>query len=321
MTTGDQAFLKKEVRGRWPEMTYAGALSFLRRRYSRELDNIDVAVTGIPSDTSVTFRPGCRLGPQAIRAASVQLAELKAFPFGFDPFEYLAVVDYGDCFIDPGYPGQLIDTIENHISSIIEKDVFSISLGGDHFTTYPNLKAHAKKHGPLALLQFDAHCDTWADEGDRLDHGTMFERGVREGIIDVDHSIQVGLRTMNDGDHGFEILTSPWVHRNGIDATVESIINRVKDKKVYMSVDIDVLDPAFAPGTGTPVCGGLASWQLLEIIRELDVIDVVGMDVVEVSPPFDHAEITAIAAATVVHDFIATLARRKGAKNTPYGKP
>ena len=322
MTTerGDQAFRTGELSGRWPEMTYGGALSFLRRRYSRELEGVDVAVSGVPYDAAVTFRPGCRLGPQAIRAASVQLAELKAFPFGFDPFEHLAVVDYGDCFLDPHHPETVQGAIEAHADSILASSTRMLTFGGDHFVAYPLIKAHATRFGPVALLQFDAHCDTWPDDGKTIDHGTMFARAAAEGVIDVAKSTQVGLRTYNDSDHGFEILTSPWVHRNGIDATLDVIRERAGDIPLYISFDVDGLDPAFAPGTGTPVSGGLASWQALELIRGLGDCNLIGMDVVEVSPPFDHAEITAIAAATVAHDWLCLLAEKKGAGRRPVGR-
>lgn len=322
MTTksGDQAFRNDELYGRWPEMSYGGALSFLRRRYSRELEGVDVAVSGVPYDAAVTFRPGCRLGPQAIRAASVELAELKAFPFGFDPFDHLAVVDYGDCFLDPHHPETVPAAIEAHADAILASDTKMLTFGGDHFVAYPLIKAHAKRFGPVALLQFDAHCDTWPDDGKRLDHGTMFARAATEGVIDVAKSTQVGLRTYNDDDHGFEILTSPWVHRNGIDAALDVIRERAGDAPLYISFDVDGLDPAFAPGTGTPVSGGLASWQALELIRGLGDHNLIGMDVVEVSPPFDHAEITAIAAATVAHDWLCLLAEKKGAGRRPVGR-
>ncbi len=316
----DHAFRATSNLGRSTEMTYGGALSFLRRRYTRDLAGVDVAVTGVPYDASVTYRPGCRLGPQAIRAASVQLAELKAFPFGFDPFETLAVVDYGDCFIDPHHPATVPQSIEDHAAEIIASGAKLLSLGGDHFVAYPLLKAHAAKYGPVALLQVDAHCDTWEDDEGRLDHGTMFARGVAEGIIDVERSIQVGLRTYNYSAHGFEILTAPWVHRNGIDATLDAIRSRIGDAPCYMSFDIDGLDPAFAPGTGTPVPGGMASWQALELVRGLGSLDLIGMDIVEVSPPFDHAEITALAAAHIAHDWLCLLAEKKGAIRAPVGR-
>ena len=306
----DQAWRKEEVAGSAYELTYAGTLSFLRRRYSRDLDGIDIAVSGIPFDSAVTNRPGTRLGPRGVRAASTQLAELNSFPFGFDPFDTLRVVDYGDCAVDPHTPMSVPDTIERHARSILETDTAMLTIGGDHFVAYPLIKAHATKHGPVALLQFDAHCDTWASSGP-LDHGTMFLSAVNEGLIDVDHSIQVGLRTHNDIDVGMQVLNAPWFHRNGIDATLEAIHARVGDRPVYLSFDIDVLDPAFAPGTGTPVSGGLATWQALELIRGLGALNMVGMDLVEVSPPFDHAEITSLAAATVAYDWLCVMAQRR----------
>lgn len=318
--TGDQAFLKDDPLGRWPELTHAGALSFLRRKYSRDLKGIDVAVSGIPYDGAVTYRSGARLGPRAIRAASVQLAELKAFPFGFDPFATLAVADMGDCFVDPHYPEDVIPTIEAHIAKILAAGVSPLSLGGDHFVTYPILRAMAKHHGPVALLHFDAHPDTWPDDGKRLDHGSMFLRAKNEGLLKVEHSMQVGIRTYNDSDFGFDILTAPWIHRNGVDAAIDAIVQRVGDAKVYLTFDIDCLDPAFAPGTGTPVAGGLSSAQALDIVRGLGALNFVGMDVVEVAPAYDVSEITAIAAATLAHDYLCLLAEKKGAKRKPVGR-
>ena len=318
--SGDQAFRSERNLGREAEMTYGGALSFLRRRYTRDLSGADVAVMGVPFDNAVTYRPGCRLGPRAIRAASVQLAELNAFPFGFDPFETLAVVDTGDCFLDPHSPETIAPAIEDAARTIIDTGAKLLSFGGDHFVAYPLLRAHAAKHGPVALIQFDAHCDTWPDDPARTDHGTMFARAAKEGIVDVEHSIQIGLRTQNDRDHGFEILTAPWVHRNGIDAVIEKTLERVGDRPAYLSFDIDGLYPAFAPGTGTPVPGGLASWQALEFVRALKPLNLIGMDLVEVSPPYDHAEITALAAAHVAHDWLCVLAEQKGAMRNTVGR-
>ncbi len=317
---GDQAFRAEGLNENWHEMTYGGALSFLRRKYTRDLAGVDVVVSGIPYDCAVTYRPGCRLGPRAIRQASVQLAELKAFPFGFDLSETLNVIDYGDCHIDPHHPETVPGTIVDHADHILASGAKMLSFGGDHFVAYPLIKAHAKVHGPITLVQFDAHCDTWEDEKNRLDHGSMFARAAQEGVIDVSRSTQVGLRTFNDSDHGFEILTAPWIHRNGIEATLEIIKARAGDTSVYISFDIDGLDPAFAPGTGTPVCGGLSSWQALELIRGLGDLNLVGMDVVEVSPAYDHAEITAIAAATIAHDWLCLLAVKKGAKINVVGR-
>lgn len=320
MTKGDQAFRKPDNKGRWPEMTYGGALSFLRRRYDRDLSGVDVAVMGVPFDSAVTHRSGCRLGPQAIRAASVQLAELLAFPWGFDPFETLSVVDYGDVYLDPHHPETIASSIEAQASEIIASGAKVLSLGGDHSIAYPLLRAHAQTHGPVALIQFDAHCDTWEDDGTRMDHGTMFARAVSEGVVDVSKSTQVGLRTYNDSDHGFEILTSPWIHRNGIDAAIEIACERAGDAPVYVSFDVDGMDPAYAPGTGTPVPGGLASWQALEFVRGLKGLNLIGMDVVEVSPAYDTSEVTALAAAHVAHDWLCVLAEAAGAKSAPVGR-
>lgn len=317
---GDQAFRKTGILGRQPEMTYGGALSFLRRRYTRDLAGADVAVSGVPYDGAVTYRPGARLGPRAIRAASVQLAELKAFPFGFDPFDTLAVVDYGDCFVDPHHPETVVGAVESHIAGLLSAGVLPLTLGGDHFVAYPILRAVAAHLGPVALLHFDAHPDTWDDDGQRLDHGSMFLRAKAEGLIDVERSCQVGIRTHNDSDHGFEVLTAPWIHRNGTDAAIAAIRERIGTGKVYLTFDIDCLDPAFAPGTGTPVPGGLTSAQALEIVRGLAGLDLVGADVVEVSPPYDISEITAIAAATVAHDILCLWAMAKGALGKPLGR-
>ena len=306
----DQAWRAEQNKGRAFEMTYGGALSFLRRRYSRELASVDIAVSGIPFDSATTYRPGCRLGPRAIRAASVQLAELRAFPSGIDPFDWLSVVDYGDCFLNPHDPASIEGAMLTHARTILDSGARMLTLGGDHFISYPLLKAHAERYGPLALLQFDAHGDTWESAGP-LDHGTMFRRAIQEGLIDVERSLRVGIRTQDDADFGLLTLSSAWVHRQGIDAALDAIRHRIGQAPCYLTFDIDVLDPAFAPGTGTPVSGGLASWQALELIRGLDALTFVGMDLVEVNPAYDSAEITAIVAATLAHDWIALLAQQK----------
>tara|TARA_R110002124_G_scaffold48148_22_gene142500 strand:+ start:3087 stop:4061 length:975 start_codon:yes stop_codon:yes gene_type:complete len=318
---GDFAFRSDTTMGMTHEMTYGGALSFLRRKYTRDLAGVDVAISGVPYDCAVTYRSGCRLGPRAIRQASVQLAELDAFPFGFSLYDNLSIADWGDCHLDPHHPETIAQTIQDHAAAILATDTKMVTLGGDHFIAYPLIKAHAEKHGPITLIQFDAHCDTWDDgDGSGIDHGTMFGRAAAEGIIDVSKSTQIGLRTYNDTDAGFEILTAPWVHRNGIDAALEIIKERAGDSPVYISWDVDGFDPAFAPGTGTPVVGGLATWQGLELMRGLGDLNLVGLDVVEVSPAYDVSEITAIAAATVAHDFLCLLAQKKGAKGKPIGR-
>ena len=306
----DNAFLGP-LRGGSLEVAYAGALSFMRRRYSRDLAGVDVAVWGIPLDTAVSNRPGARFGPQAIRRASAILCGDPQYPFAADRCARLTVVDYGDCAFDYGRHAEIPGTIEAQASAILEQGAHLISLGGDHFVTWPLLKAHAARHGPLALVQFDAHQDTWDDDGERLDHGTFVARAVRAGLIDPARSIQVGIRTHAPQDCGIEILDGYAVQEAAVPATMARILARVGDRPAYLTVDIDCLDPAYAPGTGTPVAGGLTSAQALMILRGLGGIDWRGMDVVEVAPAYDHSDITAIAAAAFVQHYLGLLDRKR----------
>lgn len=311
---GDHAILRDKLHGTTPEPTYAGALSFMRRKYTRDLDGVDVVVSGVPLDTATTNRPGARLGPRAIRAASTIMAWERPYGMPFDPFDKLAVIDYGDCFFDFGRPQQVPDAIEKHATEIISQGPALLSLGGDHFVSYPLLKAHAEKHGaPLSLIHFDAHSDTWADEDDRIDHGTMFYHAAKQGIVDPASSVQIGLRTTNQDTMGFNILDATWVHSNGTAAVIERVREIVGEKPAYLTFDIDCLDPSYAPGTGTPVCGGLTSHQALEILRGLAGVNVVGMDVVEVAPAYDVGEITALAAASLAMEMLYLYACRPGA--------
>src|SRR5207249_5638181 len=189
-TPGDHAFTAESPYGTVAEPTYSGALSFMRRRYTRDLKGVDVAVTGVPLDLATSNRPGARFGPAAIRKASAQLAWGLPWPWNFSPFDRLAVVDYGDCYFDSGRPEQIPQAIEAHARTILDTGVFMLSLGGDHFISLPLLRAHARAFGPLALVHFDAHSDTWRDEAGRIDHGTMFFHAVQEGLVDPRRSVQ-----------------------------------------------------------------------------------------------------------------------------------
>ncbi len=309
--SGDHAIHRTGHRGYEPEATYGGVLSFMRRRYTRELDGVDVAVTGIPLDLATTFRPGARLGPAAVRAATVQLNE-KIHPWGFGPCDHLSIVDYGDCALEHHRPATIVPSIVAHARAVIERGTTLLSLGGDHFITWPLLRAHAATHGPLSLIHFDAHCDTWADDApDSLNHGTMFYKAVREGLIDPKRSVQVGIRTWNDDFMGLTVLGADWVHGHGTKATAERVLDIVGRAPAYLTFDIDCLDPAFAPGTGTPVPGGLSSAQALDVLRRLVPANLVGMDVVEVAPAYDHADITAIAAAHIAAEMLCVLAAQR----------
>ena len=306
----DNAFLGP-LKGGSEEPTYGGALSFMRRRYSRDLAGVDAVVWGIPFDGSVSNRPGARFGPQAIRRASAIFDGDPQYPFGFDPFAVLGVVDYGDCAFDTGTYTEIPQRIEDEAASILASGTHLFSLGGDHFVTYPLLKAHAAKHGPLALIQFDAHQDTWPAKGDGINHGTFVGQAVRDGLIDPQHSIQIGIRTHAPDDCGIEMIMGDAIDRLGVEGVARRIVERVGDAKAYMTFDIDCLDPAFAPGTGTPVSGGLSSREALAILRALGGLDLVGGDIVEVSPPYDHADITAIAGATVAMMYLGLLAEKR----------
>lgn len=311
---GDGAFRRQGNMGTIIENTYSGALSFMRRTYTRDLTDVDVVVSGVPLDLATTFRSGARLGPAAVRAASVQLAELNLFPWGFDPFDDLSVIDYGDCWFDAHRPWTIRESIVQHARDIIQNsNAKMLTFGGDHYITYPLLQAHAEKYGkPLTLLHFDAHCDTWPDdEEDTLNHGTMFYKAVKNGLIDPKTSVQVGIRTWNSDFMGMNMLFAPWVHEHGTAATVQRIYDIVGNNPVYLTFDIDVLDPAFAPGTGTPVPGGLSSHMALSMIRALGDLNIVGMDVVEVAPAYDHSEITALAAAHVAADMLCLMRNKK----------
>ncbi len=309
----DYAITRDSLYGTTPEPTYAGVTSFMRRKYTKDLTGVDVAVTGIPLDTATTNRPGARLGPRAIRSASSIMAWEKPYGMEFDPFDKLAVADVGDCMFDFGRPEKVPDEIEAHVWNIINDGPGLLSLGGDHFVAYPILKAYARKFGaPLSLLHFDAHSDTWADTNDRIDHGTMFYWAARYGIVDPSTSVQIGLRTTNPDTLGFNVLDAPWVHEHGIAAVVETARKTVGDGPVYVTFDIDCLDPSFAPGTGTPVCGGLSSHQAIAILRGLKGINIVGMDVVEVAPSYDVGEITALAACHLAMEMLYLYACRPG---------
>jgi agmatinase len=307
----DHAFRSATLKGGADDPTYAGALSFMRRRFSRDLTGVDLAVLGVPLDITVTNRPGARFGPQAIRRASAIFDGDPQYPFGIDIFGDLAAVDCGDVALDLHNPLTIPEAVEAEARNILEADVHLFALGGDHFITWPLLKAHARKHGPLALVQFDAHQDTWADDGSKLSHGSFVARAVREGIVNPERSIQIGVRTQAPEDCGIAILPAYDVHRLSPDGVATRIRERVGPMPVYLSFDIDCLDPAFAPGTGTPVAGGLSSAQALMMLAGLREIDFVGGDVVEVSPPYDHADITAIAAATVAQHYIGLLALKR----------
>ncbi|MEE9922624.1 MAG: agmatinase [Brucella anthropi] len=309
--TIDHAITARSLTSAATDPTHAGVLSFMRRMYTKSLKGADAVVWGIPFDAAVSNRPGARFGPQAIRRASAIFDNDPQYPFERDLFENLSVIDYGDCLLDYGNHTKTPATIEREATKILKSDAFLLTLGGDHFITWPLLKAHAAKYGPLALVQFDAHQDTWFGDGKRIDHGSFVARAVRDGIIDPAHSIQIGIRTHAPEDCGIKIIYGHEVEDMPAAAIADEILKRTDGRKTYLTFDIDCLDPAFAPGTGTPVAGGPSSAKMLSILRKLTALDFVGADVVEVAPAYDHADITAIAGATIAMYYLGLLAEKK----------
>ena len=283
----------------------------MRRKYTKNVEGADIVIWGIPFDGSVSNRPGTRFGPQAIRAASSIFDNDSQYPFSMNLFQSLAVVDYGDCLLDYGKPWEIVERVEKEAGAILESGAFLFSMGGDHFITWPLLKAHCQHYGPLALVQFDAHQDTWEDDGERIDHGTFVARAVNEGIVDPDTSIQIGIRSHAPEDFGIDIIYGDELEEMNADEVAKAIGARVGSRPIYLTFDIDCLDPAFAPGTGTPVAGGPSTAKMLSVLRRLGKLDIKGADVVEVSPSHDHAQITAIAGATVLMYMLGLQAEKK----------
>jgi agmatinase len=296
---------------------YAGLATFARLPRREDVESFRVAVLGVPFDSTVTYRPGARFGPAHIRQSSRLLRPYNPAQDS-EPFREAQVVDGGDVACNPFHIGEALTQIESGIASLLGDGRSVLCLGGDHTIALPALRAFHAVHGPLALVHFDAHLDTWDTYfGEPFTHGTPFRRASEEGLIVKDSSAHVGIRgslygrsdLSDDAELGYTIVSCRQVDRIGVDATMERILDRVGDAPVYVSIDIDVLDPAFAPGTGTPEAGGLSSRELLELVRGLSAARVVGADIVEVAPAYDHAEITGIAAANLAYELLTVLTR------------
>jgi len=289
-------------------------LTFMRRPLTKELDGVDIAVAGIPFDVGTVNRPGARLGPRAIREQSVFVGMYPwgIWPWEFSIFERCNVTDYGDIAFSPGYTDRMLAAVEQEAEHILRSTVSLLGLGGDHLVSLPLLRAAAKVHGPLSLIHFDAHSDTWTSR-DELNHGTMFLVAVKEGLVEPQRSVQVGIRSPNPQTHGFNILDAEWVLSNGHDKTAGEIRRIVGTHKAYLTFDIDFLDAAYCPGTGTPVVGGPTTRDARSILKRLAGLRVVGADQVEVSPPYDNpGQTTALAGATIAGDLLYLLALARG---------
>lgn len=298
---------------------FSGIKTFMRMEYVRTTQDVDFAVVGIPFDSCASYRVGSRFGPSAIRDIS-SLTKPYNPVLNVNIFDYCNGIDYGDVRTVPGYVEDSFDSIQEDMHTLFAGGVVPIAMGGDHSVTLPELRACYETHGQVALVHFDSHYDTWEEYfGKKYNHGTPFRIAANEKIIDTSHSIQVGIRgglytkedTQMSPDLGFEVLTAPECHKMGMEEVVHRIKERVGDKKAFLTFDIDFLDPAFAPGTGTPEIGGFSTAQALEIIRGLKDLNIVGYDVVEVAPQYDNGNITSFAAANLMTEFMAHLAYRK----------
>jgi agmatinase len=300
---------------------YAGPATFARLPRTDEVDHVDVAVVGVPFDSGVSYRPGARFGPAHVRASSKLLRPYHP-ALDVSPFAVQQVADAGDIAVNPFDIADAMKTVELAARELGAGGTKLLTIGGDHTIALPLLRAVAAEHGPVAVVHFDAHLDTWDTYfGEPTTHGTPFRRASEEGLLDPERCLHVGIRgplysredLREDGVLGFQV-----VHADDYqDATVASVVERMRrrlgDGPVYVSIDIDVLDPAHAPGTGTPEAGGLTSRELLHTLRGLVGLNVVGADIVEVAPAYDHAELTGIAAAHVGYELLSVLARNKEA--------
>jgi agmatinase len=295
---------------------FAGPSTFARLPRLDQVDRADVAIVGVPFDTGVSYRPGARFGPIAVRQAS---RLLRGYHPGLDvmPFASQQVVDAGDIACTPFDILEAISQIEAGAKELLRSASRIVTIGGDHTIALPLMRAIHEVHGPMALLHFDAHLDTWdAYFGAAYTHGTPFRRAWEEGLLLEATSMHVGTRgpiftpqdLVDDTGFGFKIISSMELAETSVATVIERIKERVGDSPLYVSIDIDVLDPAFAPGTGTPEAGGLTSRELLQILRGLRDTNIVGADVVEVAPAYDHAELTAIAASHVTYEFVSLFA-------------
>ena len=298
---------------------FTGPSTFARLPHVRTLEDVDVAIVGVPFDTGVTYRVGGRFGPNAVRAASVMLRPYNA-NLGVKPFDVLSCVDYGDVAIVPGYTKRSYQAIEAAVAPIVEAGVVPILIGGDHACTLPHLRA-TRSRGPVAVIDFDSHTDAWDSYfGEKYNHGTWMRRAIEEGLVDVGRSIEIGLRGSIYGaedwtglrtELGLEYLTTEDVFALGPETVAARIRERVGAGPAFISFDIDVVDPAYAPGTGTPEAGGPSAHDLLAIVRRLTGIEFVGFDVVEVIPAYDPAGQTATLAANLAYEMLSLVALRR----------
>jgi len=295
---------------------FTGIGTFMRLPHLRDLTGVDAAVVGIPFDTGVTYRVGGRFGPAAVREASRLLRPYHA-EHGIEIFEQLSVVDFGDLAVVPGNIQASYAAIVEDMRPILDAGAVPLAIGGDHGITLGELRAVAARHGPVGLIDFDSHTDTWEDYwGERYTHGTWCRRAIEEGLVDVSRAVQIGIRGGLYGPQdragaralGLHLIPTEELLQRGVEDVLPEVLERVGSGPVFLSLDIDFIYPAFAPGTGTPEVGGPSTRDALRLVRGLRGLDFKGFDLVEVIPTYDHGELTSLAAGTLLHEFLALLA-------------
>ncbi len=302
---------------------FAQIPTFLRLPHTRDLEGLDVAILGIPYDSGVVYRPGPRFAPREIRAISGLIRRYHPV-LQISPFDILRAADVGDVDTNPYSVDATFDRVEKSVAEILNAGAAPVCVGGDHSLSLPILRSVARRHGPVGMVHVDSHQDMWDQSfGNRYFHGAPFRRAVEEGLLSTNRVIQIGIRGSVRADedfdfarqHGVRVVRAEEVARGGIDVALAQL-DAVCGGPVYLSFDIDGVDPAFAPGTGTPEVGGLSSREALEIVRALAGFPIVGADVVEVSPPYDHGNITALLAANLLFEIVSVLAvTRQGRKD------
>jgi len=302
---------------------FAGIKTFMRLPHVTTFEDVDFAIVGIPFDTGCCYKNGARFGPDAIRIESTLMRNYN-MNLDVNIFDYLSGIDYGDITITPGYILESYRQIEEGLMPLLENDIVPLAMGGDHSITLAELRAICRKHGPVALVHFDSHLDTWDQYwGQKYAHGTPFRRAVEEGLINTEKSVQVGIRGSQYGPEdirgseelGFEVITANELHKIGIEEGAKIISDRVGKSKVFLSFDIDFVDPSMAPGTGTIEVGGFSGYETINLLHGLLDKELVGADFVEVLPTIDHTGRTAAMCANVMHEVLAMIAlsRKKNA--------
>jgi agmatinase len=298
---------------------FCGVRTFARLPNVMTTDEVDVTIMGIPFDTGMTYRAGARFGPAAIRDASSLLRPYNP-AVNVDVFGTLSVTDGGDISVVPGYIEDSYERIETGLKPVLDAGVIPICLGGDHSITLAELRAVARRYGPLGLAHFDAHSDTWDEYfGRKYNHGTTFRRAAEEGLLDLPRCIQVGMRgpVYGAGDYevarnlGFAFISNTEMRRYSMPEVAEIVRERLGDEPAFLTFDVDFVDPAYAPGTGTPEVGGVTSWEALQLLRGLRGANFVAFDIVEVLPAYDPAQITALLAANMAYEMLTLVAARR----------